>query len=105
RAVCCENAACFNAGKVEKGVYKAEEPRAVAIHKFKLLCSGRSQVGLAARQQILQRAEHQGKRRAKFVADVAEERGLGAIDFSKCFGALALFFISARIGNADGDLR
>lgn len=39
------------------------------------------------------------------MADVAEEGGLGAIDFRHCFDTLALFLISARVSERGCDVR
>ena len=39
-------------------------------------------------QRILERPEHQRERRAELVADVGEERGLGAIDLGQRFARL-----------------
>ena len=47
-------------------------------------------------QRILERAQHQRERRAEFVADVREERRLGAIDLGQRQRTLPLVLISAR---------
>ena len=49
------------------------------VEPLALVCRQRSGLG----ERVLQRAEHQGQRRAKFMADVGEKRGLGAIDFGQ----------------------
>ena len=41
----------------------------------------------ASLSSVLERAEHQGQRRAELVADVGEERRLGAVDLGQRFGA------------------
>ena len=59
-------------------------------------CGGRAPAARDARAQrllgigqpVFDRAEHQGQRRAEFVADVAEERRLGAVDLGQRLGAL-----------------
>ena len=63
---------------------------------------GSPRLGLG--QHVLERTEHQGQRRAELVADVGEERGLGAIDFGQRFGATALLLVGLRVGDAGGDL-
>src|SRR6185437_2497212 len=55
-------------------------------------------------EHIFQWPQHQRKRSAKFVAHVAEKQGLAAIDLRQSLGPLLLFFISARISNACGNL-
>ena len=46
---------------------------------------------LASKQEILQRAQHQGQRGPEFVADVGEESGLGPVELreARCGGAPA----------------
>src|SRR5579871_295951 len=71
----------LDAGKIEQSVDEAQEPGAISAHQLELFfCAGRK-VRLAAREQVFERAEHQGERRAELVADVTEERGLGAVNF------------------------
>ena len=55
-------------------------------------------------QYFLERAEHQRQRRAKLMAHVGEERGLGAIDFRQRFGAAALLLVGFGVGDGGGDL-
>ena len=52
----------------------------------------------------LERAEQQRQRRAELVADVGEERRLGAIDLGERLGAAALLLVGAHVGEAGGDL-
>ena len=44
-------------------------------------------------EHVLERPEHQRQRRAELVADVREERGLGAVELGQRLGAAALFFV------------
>src|SRR5579863_5349552 len=55
-------------------------------------------------EQLFERPEHQGQRRAELVADIREEYSLDAIDFRERFGALAFRFIGIRIGDRGRDL-
>ena len=41
-------------------------------------------------QRVFLRTQHEGERRPELVADVREERGLGAIDLGERLGALLL---------------
>jgi len=54
--------------------------------------------------RLLERPEHQGKRRAELVADIGKERGLGAVDLGQRFGSPLLLFIGLGIGDCGGDL-
>ena len=51
-------------------------------------------------QKVFERAQHQRERRSKLMADVGEERRLGAVDFGQGLGAAALLFVSARVGES-----
>ena len=55
-------------------------------------------------RRVLDRTEHQGERGTKFVADIGEEGGLGAIDLRERIGATALGVGSLGIGNGCRDL-
>ena len=59
---------------------------------------------MAFGQQILDGTEHERQRSAEFVADVAEERGLRAVNLGQGFQPLSLFFSGARILDGGGDL-
>ena len=102
------NTACdparLDAGEVQQRVHQAQEPQAVAVDHLQLAFGRRRKVGVAAGQQIFHRSEHEGQRRAKFVADVAEEGGLGPVDLGQRFGALALFLVSPRVPHGGRDL-
>jgi hypothetical protein len=56
--------------------------------------------GARVGQHFLDWPEHQGQRRTELVADVAEKRGLGAIDLGQRLRALALLLIGAGAGRA-----
>ena len=55
-------------------------------------------------QRVFQRTQHQGERRAEFMADVGEKGGLGAIDLSQRFGAAAFLLVRLRVGDCRADL-
>ena len=55
-------------------------------------------------QHLLQRTQHQGQRRAEFVAHIAEECCLGAIEFGQSLRPPALFFIGARLSHGVANL-
>src|SRR5579872_15078 len=59
---------------------------------------------MASCQQILHWTEHESKRRAELMTDVAEKSGLGTIDLSQSLHALFLFFGGASILDRGGDL-
>src|SRR6266852_4117462 len=65
------------------------------MHRLKTLASERS---LRPCQRILDGTENQCEWRAKLVTDVAEKRGLSAVDFNQCFGAFSLFLVGSRVG-------
>ena len=71
---------------------------------FQLGTLRRIEGAVSSAERLLQRSQHERQRRAKFVADVAEERRLGAVEFGQRFGALALLLIGAGVGNGRGDL-
>ena len=56
-------------------------------------------------EQVLERPEHQRQRRAELVADVAEERRLGAVELGQRLGALALLLVGRRLRHRRPDLR
>ena len=56
------------------------------------------------REQFFERTQHQGQRGAEFVADVGEERGLGAIEFRERLGAPPLFLIGMGVADRRADL-
>ncbi len=60
--------------------------------------------GRAARQHLLEGAEHQGERRTELMADIGEERGLGPVELGQGLGAPALFLVGVGAGNGGRDL-
>ena len=59
---------------------------------------------MALGQQILDRTQHERQRSAEFMADIAEECGLGAINFRQGFESLSLFFRGAGVLDGGRDL-
>ena len=57
-----------------------------------------------AAQQLLERAQHQGQRRAELVADVGEEGGLGAVQLGQRVGPPPLLVVGMDVGEAGRDL-
>ncbi len=55
-------------------------------------------------QHLLERPQHQGQGRAELVADVREERGLGAVDLGQRLGPPALVLVSFDLGDRGGDM-
>ena len=55
-------------------------------------------------EHVLERPQHQRQRRAELVADVGEERGLGAVDLGQRLGAPALLLVGLGVGDRRGDL-
>jgi acyl-CoA reductase-like NAD-dependent aldehyde dehydrogenase len=98
------HAAGFDTRKIEQRIDQTEQARAVAVHQFELAFGRWRQVGVAAREQVLHWPQHQGERRAKLVAHIAEECGLGAINLRQSLGAFSLFIVRARVRNAGHNL-
>ena len=92
------NASRFDPRKVEQRIDQLEQPQCVAVEHLQL---GRRAV---AGEQVLERREHQRERSPKFVAHVAEERRLGAVDLRQRLRALALRLAGERIGDGGGDV-
>ena len=59
--------------------------------------------GFGLVENILERRQHQGQRCAEFVADIGEERGLGAVDLGERVGASAFLLVGLGIGNGCTD--
>src|SRR5271165_591221 len=64
------HASGFDAGKVEEGVDELEQADAAAVCEVDERAMIRQRVGIGFGQDLLQRAQHQGKRRAELVTDV-----------------------------------
>ena len=69
----------LDARKVQKRVDELEQAQTVAMNRF-----DQRESALLRCQHFLERAEHQGQRRAKLVADVGEECGLCPVDLRQC---------------------
>ena len=69
----------------------------------RLRCAGGKRLR-AVVERILERSQHQGQRRAELVADVGEERRLGAIELGQRLGPPPLLLVGLRIGDRGGDL-
>ena len=78
--------------KSKKSVYQLQQPHAIAVCHFQLVGGGRRQFLVAVREQLFNWSQHERKRCAELVADIAEEGGLGAVDLGERFGA---FFSSS----------
>jgi hypothetical protein len=93
-----------DAREVEEGVDELEEAEAVAVRGAEALAAiGGERVG-ALCEFVFEWAEHEGEWGAKFVADVGEKGGLGAVDFREGFGAFAFLLIRAGVGDGGGDV-
>ena len=57
------------------------------------------------RSHVLDRCQHERERGSELVAYVAEESGLGAIDFGERFDAPSLFLVGRRIADGLRDTR
>ena len=89
--------------KSSRVLTSSQQPERVAVHERRELCSGRSgSVGSAS--AVLERPEHQRERRAELVADVAEERGLRAVELGERLGALSLLLVGAGVGHGGRDV-
>src|SRR5215468_5913759 len=55
-------------------------------------------------QRIIERTQHERKRRSEFVADVGEEHCFRAVDFSQRLGTTTLFLINLGAGESGGNL-
>ena len=71
------DAAGLDAREIEQRVDEPEQPEAVPMRdRQRLALRGRHQRRL---ERVFERPQHERQRRAEFVADVAEEGGLGAV--------------------------
>src|SRR6266849_8433842 len=86
--------------EVEKIVDEPQEPEGAPMHCFEVLALERLR-GIS--ESIFERTENQGQRRAKLVADVAEECRLQAVQRGEFLGTLSLLFMGAgvRYGGSD----
>ena len=66
-------------------------------------CRGRQGLG-RVRQRVLDRAEHQGQRRAELVRHVGEEGRLRPVEFRQGLGPLLLLLVGPGVGDGGADL-
>src|SRR5579862_23011 len=92
----------FNAREIEQRIHQLEQPQAVAVNHGQSGGLLRRQIRI--RENFFERAEHQRKRSAEFVANVTEEQGLGTVKFRKRLGALTLLLVRAGVGDAADNL-
>ncbi len=86
------HAAGFDTRKVEQRIDQLEQAQRVAVRELDALALDRIHRLGRIGQRIVERAQDQRQRRTKFMRDVREERGLGAVDLGQFFGA-ALFLL------------
>ena len=89
----------LDARKVEQAVDEAQEPERASVNCLEVLS-----VEGSAGERILDRSEDQREWRAKLMADVAEERGLRAVELGECLRALSLLLVSAGVGHGGRDV-
>jgi hypothetical protein len=82
-------------------VDQLQQAQCVAVRGFDV---GALVAGERRGEHGLQRPQDQRQRRAEFVADVGEERGLGAVQLRQRLGAAARFGVGVGAGDAGGDL-
>ena len=90
----------LDARKIEQRIDELEQANAVAMGDLHQRPVVAERVAFGLGEHVLQRPEHQGQRRAEFVADVGEERRLGAIDLRQRLGAAALLLVGVGVGEA-----
>ena len=95
----------LDAREIEQRVDQLQQPqRRCGAPTDDQLAVRRQQLAVGLGQHLLERAQHQGERRAELVADVGEEGGLGAVDLGQRLGAPALLFVGLGVGDRRGDL-
>ena len=94
----------LDAGEVEQCVHQLEQPQTVTVNDGEQFPVVGQNAALGLRQDVLERAEHQGQRGAELVADIGEEERLGAVDLGQELGPPPLLFVSAGVGNRRGDV-
>ena len=95
----------LDAREVEQRVDELEQAQAVAVGERQRPTTVGRQRPIGVCEQVLERAEHQRERRAELVADVREERRLGAVDLGERGRASALCLERLRVGKPGRDLR
>src|SRR5581483_7911356 len=81
-----------------------QQAQRITLHHGKLSGFFGGKTARRFSQKLLERAQHERERSAEFVAHVAKEQGLGAIDLSQSLTAFAFQLQGARIGEAGADL-
>ena len=94
----------LDAREVEQRVDELEQPLAVALRHGRAAPGSPAACSFGLRQQVFERTEHQGERRAELVAHVAEESGLRAVELGERLGAPALVLQRAHAGDRAGDV-
>ena len=94
----------LDTGEIQQGVHQPQQAQSIAVDHRQPL-SAVSAVSAKSRDLLFQRAEHQGQRRTKFMADIGEKRCLRLVDLRQGFCLPALGFIGPRRSEAGGDLR
>ncbi len=92
-------AACLDAREIKQRIDQLEQAQGIAVGGREPLTARRGQRRSALGQFVLQRAEHERERRAKFVADVGKEGGLRTVNLGQCFGAATLRLNGQRAGD------
>ena len=93
----CLHAAGFDAREIQQTVDEFLQPQSVPVYEFEQLATLAPRAFRRCREKFFHRTQHQGERRAQFMADVREEGGLGTVDLGKCFSAAAFRFPRARV--------
>ena len=89
----------FETREIQERVHQLEQAQGIVVRQLEArpLPAAERLRGIA--ETVLERPQHQRERRAELVADVAEERRLGAIDFAKGLRALVLRLVRAGVGD------
>ena len=94
----------LDAREVQQHVDELQEPQRVAMRHLDETTRLRRVVAIRSRQQLLERAQHQGQRGAELVTDVGEEGRFCPVQLRQRLGALALIFVGGGIRDAGRDL-
>ena len=85
--------------EVEERVHELLQPEAVALGYGEESPRVRGHPVLNLGEDVPDRPQHERQRGAELVADVAEERGLGAVQLGQGLGAASLLLVCARAGD------
>ncbi len=91
--------------EVEERVHELLQPEAVALGYGEESPRVRGHPVLNLGEDVPDRPQHERQRGAELVADVAEERGLGAVQLGQGLGAASLLLVCARAGDGRRDAR